>query len=147
MAANKARKGKTLGLAGRVALIACVTAIAGTLMQWTVTPFLLRNSFDRARLQYSYGAAQKMAMLAGDAIVQGDTLHLKELTRRMAQPLPGGEAAILSPDGKVIAGTPRSEAIVSKIDPALVAAGSGVVSSGDRRLGIFPIRENGKTLG
>src|SRR5262245_5850411 len=117
MAANKARKGKTLGLAGRVALIACMTAIAGTLMQWAVTPILLRNSFDRARLQYSYGAAEQLALLAGDAMVQGDTAHLKELTRRMAQPLPGGEAAILSPDGKVVAGTPRAEAVVRKLDP------------------------------
>ena len=99
MAAKKARKGKSLGLAGRVALIACGTAIAATVVQWAITPVLLKNGFDRARLQYSHDAAEQLAGLATSAVKAGDMDQLSVLTNGMGGPLPGGRAAIVTPDG------------------------------------------------
>ncbi|HEY7798530.1 MAG TPA: hypothetical protein VIA80_07195, partial [Hyphomonadaceae bacterium] len=60
MTAKSAKREGKLGLTGRVALIACGTAVAATLMQWIVTPVLLRSQFDNAQLTYASGAAQQL---------------------------------------------------------------------------------------
>ena len=62
---------------------ACGTAIAATLIQCAVTPVLLRNSFERARLQYAHDAAKQLALLAGDNLESGAGEDLEKIVERM----------------------------------------------------------------
>ena len=145
MTARRAGKGKSLGLSGRVALIACGTAIAATIVQWAITPVLLKNSFDRARLQYSYAAAEQLAGLATLAVKAGDVDQLDVLAAEMGSPLPGGRAAIVAPDGRVIAASEGAADLVRSLDPGVFSGGEGALKLGDEMIGFYPIRDGADT--
>ena len=146
MTAKKAKRGKTLGLVGRVALIACGTAIAAILLQWAVTPVLLRNSFERARMQYAHDAAKQLALLAGDDLETGAGEDLEKLVERMGNPLPGGAAAILSLDGKILAANHHGAEIARALDPKRLAQGEAGFSQGPARVGLYPIRQESEVI-
>ncbi|MDP3737334.1 MAG: bifunctional diguanylate cyclase/phosphodiesterase [Hyphomonadaceae bacterium] len=141
------RRGMKLGLAGRVALIACGTAVAATLMQWVVTPVLLRSSFDRARLQYSHDAAQQLALLAGDDMQTGEGTDLEKLVERMGNPLPGGGAAIVGVDGKIIAANKSGAELVRSLGPDRAHLREVAFSRGETRIGIAPIKQDSSVIG
>jgi diguanylate cyclase (GGDEF)-like protein len=141
------RKGMKLGLVGRVALIACGTAVAATLMQWVVTPALLKNQFESARLRYSHDSAQQLALLAGDDLENAAPGALERLVERMGNPLPGGAAAILSPEGKIVAANKHGAEIVHRFGPKGPPLGEGSLIEGEARIGIFPIRSKSQTIG
>jgi diguanylate cyclase (GGDEF)-like protein len=146
MSAKKAKRGKTLGLVGRVALIACGTAIAATLIQWAVTPVLLRNSFERARLQYAHDAAKQLALLAGDDLESGAGEDVEKLVERMGNPLPGGGAAILAPNGKILAANKHGAEIARGLEPGRLAQGEAGFSHGPARVGLYPIRQDSEVV-
>jgi diguanylate cyclase (GGDEF)-like protein len=129
-----------------VALIACGTAIAATLVQWIVTPVLLRNQFDRAQLVYSMTAAQQLALLAGDDLKSGGGVDLENLVERMGNPLPGGGAAIIGLDGKIIAANKQGAAVARSLDPKVIAGSEGALSRGEERIGLYPIRKDSQPI-
>ena len=139
------RKGK-FGLAGRVALIACGTAIAATLMQWIVTPVLLRSQFDNAQLNYAHGAAQQLAMIAGDDMRSGGGEDLEKLVERMANPLPGGGAAIIGLDGKIMAANKKGADAARGLGLKSGQLRELAVVKGDSRIAVYPITENSEPI-
>lgn len=141
------RGGMKLGLAGRVALIACGTAVAATLVQWVVTPLLLRNSFDRARLQYSLNAAEQLALLAGDDMHTGNGQDLEKIVERMGNPLPGGGAAVVGVDGHIIAANKNGAELVRSLGPDRANLRDAAFSRGEMRIGISAIKREGEVIG
>jgi diguanylate cyclase (GGDEF)-like protein len=141
-----AQRAISLGLAGRVALIACGTAIAATLMQWLVTPVLLRNQFERARLQYSHDSAEQLALLAGDDLLTGKGEDLENLVERMGNPLPGGGAAIIGLDGRIIAANKRGAEVARSLGLQPAHLAETVLRRGDAHIGIHPIRRNSEPV-
>jgi diguanylate cyclase (GGDEF)-like protein len=146
MPAEKAKRHGKFGLAGRVALIACGTAIAATLMQWVVTPVLLRSQFDNAQLTYAHSAAQQLALIAGDDMRTGGGEDLEKLVERMANPLPGGGAAIIGLDGRIMAANRKG----AEAARGLALKGGQLrelaVVKGDARIALYPIRENSEPV-
>ncbi len=129
-----------LGLAGRVALIACGTAIAATLMQWVVTPFLLRNTFDSDRLTYVSDAARQLALIVVGPLEQQNQPQVDDLVIKIGESLPDGRAALVGLNGEIISGTPESMSVARSLDPELVASSQGgVVTRGDQLIGVAPI--------
>src|SRR5262249_23687656 len=122
------------------------TAVAATLMQWVVTPILLKNSFERARLQYSHDSAQQLALVAGDDIVSDDGGDLENLVERMGNPLPGGGAAIIGLDGKILHANKHGAEIARNLGDQRTHLTEGAFLKGDARIGIYPIRENSETV-
>jgi diguanylate cyclase (GGDEF)-like protein len=146
-AAKPKKERRSLGLVGRVALIACGTAIAATLVQWIVTPVLLRSQFERSQLAYSVGAAQQLALLAGDDMKTGAGVDLENLVERMGNPLPGGGAAIISPDGKIMAANKRGAAVARSLDlSAISGGGEGGIIRGPERIALYPIRQDSRPV-
>jgi diguanylate cyclase (GGDEF)-like protein len=141
MSAKTAKVSRSgLGLVGRIAWIACGTAIAATLMQWVLTPILLRNQFENAQLQYSHGAAQQLALLAGDILESGEPADLEKLVERMGNPLPGGAAAIVGLDGKILAANKRGAEVARSIGPGPALQGEAAFIRGGARIGVYPVR-------
>lgn len=145
MAAKKAAKRKVFGIAGRVALIACGTAVAATLVQWFVTPILIRNSFDRARLQYARNAAQQLATLAAVPLRSGNTADLQILTEGMGNHLPEGRAALVAPDGRIIAANKGGAELLTSLGAGVLTAGDGAVKQGEEIIGFYPVRDGAGT--
>ncbi|HVY87234.1 MAG TPA: EAL domain-containing protein [Hyphomonadaceae bacterium] len=141
------RKRRRLGLAGRVALIACGTAVAATIVQWVVTPGLLRHQFDAARLNQAHASAEQLALLAGDDIVSDTGADLEKMVERMGNPLPGGGAAILHPDGRIWAANKRGADVAHALTPAGIPKREASFTRGEARIGIYPIRDKSETIG
>jgi diguanylate cyclase (GGDEF)-like protein len=141
------RKRRRLGLAGRVALIACGTAVAATVMQWLVTPSLLKNQFETARLHYSHDSAKQLALLAGDDIADDGGNDLEKIVERMGNPLPGGGAAILYPDGRIMAANKHGAEVVHALTSAGIPKAETVLSRGEARIGVYPIRKDSQIIG
>ncbi len=134
------RAGRGPGLAGRVALIALGAAIAATLAQWIITPILLRNTFDNSRLVYAAGAAQQLATIVVGPIQYGNPGRVGDLARGMADPLPGGEAAVVGLDGVLIGGSDEGLALSRSIDPKTVASlEPRVLKQGETLIGVHPV--------
>ncbi len=149
MPAKTARKGKKLGLAGRVALIAVGAAICATLAQWIITPLLLRNSFDNSRLTYSAGAAEQLALIVVGGLENNNLARVDNLVRSMAKPLPGGEAAIVGMDGAIISATPGAIELARTLDRRLADNPAGsVMKRGESLIGVHPvINSQGEQIG
>jgi diguanylate cyclase (GGDEF)-like protein len=146
--AKPAKRKFRFGLAARVALIGCGAAIVATMAQWTITPLLARNEFKNGQVVYAAGAAQQLAMISADPLKQGDVQRLQGLVHMMAEPLPGGQAAIVRPDGSIIASTDQGGVIVASLRPELIRDGGGsVITRGDQRVGVFPIYQEGRAVG
>ncbi len=143
------RPGKSLGLAGRIALIACATAVAATLIQWVVTPVLLRNQFDNSRLVYASGAARQLALIARAPLESGDIPRIDALVEAMSEPLPGGRAVLVGKDGGIISASRGAEQLAAVVDQKLAGQpGGGVVKIGEELIGVSPILDNaGKQVG
>ena len=84
----KAGRRGGLGLVGRIALIACGTAVAATLIQWVMTPILLRSEFDKGRLVYAAGASQQLALIVRNPLQYKNFSRVQDLTAGMSHPLP-----------------------------------------------------------
>jgi diguanylate cyclase (GGDEF)-like protein len=140
-ARKPARRGG-MGLVGRIALIACGTAIAATLIQWAMTPILLRAEFDKGRLVYAAGASQQLALIVRNPLRYKNIPRVQDLTAGMSHPLPGGKAAIVGLDGALIAASPGGEALVR---PTTIALGAnprgGVERRGGDLIGVYPVTD------
>jgi diguanylate cyclase (GGDEF)-like protein len=146
MTAKTAKREGKLGLAGRVALIACGTAVAATLMQWIVTPVLLRSQFDNAQLTYASGAAQQLALIAGDDMRTGDGADLENLVERMANPLPGGGAAIIGLDGRIMAANRKGAAVARGLGLKADQLRKFAIVQGNSRIALYPVTEKSEPI-
>ena len=135
------RQGKRrLGLAGRVALIALGAALLVNAAQWVATPLLLRNAFDGARLNYANGAAEQLALIVVGPFQYNNLSRVDDLTKGMAKPLPGGEAAIVGLRGEIVGSTPGGVALARTLDLKLAdRPGGAVIQNGDAMIGLQPI--------
>jgi diguanylate cyclase (GGDEF)-like protein len=146
MPAESAKRDVKFGLAGRVAFIACGTAVAATLMQWIVTPVLLRSQFDNAQLTYASGAAQQLALIAGDDMRTGQGEDLENLVERMANPLPGGGAAIIGLDGGILAANKKGAEVARGLGLKGGQLRQQAVLQGDARIALYPVTKNSEPI-
>ncbi len=144
-----AKAGKKLGLAGRVALIALGAAVLVNVVQWVVTPILLRNSFDNARLTYANGAAEQLALIVVGPFQYNNLQRVDELTKGMAKPLPGGEAAIVDATGAIIGSTAGGAHLARTFDLKLAdKPGGAIIQQGETFIGLQPVIDrNGQRIG
>ena len=131
---------RRLGLAGRVALIALGAAVLVNLVQWIVTPIMLRNTFDQSRRVYASGAAEQLALIVVGPFQYNNPSRVDDLTKGMAKPLPGGEAIIIDTAGAVIGSTAGGKALLGAVDIKFAdKPGGAVVQHGDTMIGLQPI--------
>lgn len=137
----QSRSGKRrLGLAGRVALIALGAALLVNVVQWIATPILLRNTFDQSRRVYTNGAAEQLALIVVGPFQYNNLSRVDDLTKGMAKPLPGGEAAIVGLQGEIIGSTPGGVQLARTLDLTLAdKPGGTVIQHGDAMIGLQPI--------
>ncbi len=145
-AKKRSRRGFRLGLAGRVALIGCGAAITATLAQWILTPVLAQKTFENARLVYAAGAAQQLALIAEQPLETKDEARLGDLVAMMSAPLPGGNAAVIDLNGRIIAATPGAGGVVAMLDPALIRGQGAILARGGDRIGVYPIKSENRTV-
>lgn len=144
-----ARRG--LGLAGRVALIACGAVIAATLAQWIMTPILAqgeirsqREGATRAAVALFAGAARPY--LSGELPAGYETLD--SMSAQIGSGMPKGQSLLYSPEWEL-----QSQGGATAAPPpvghlrTLAAQPGRVVRFGQRFYAAQPIREGASVLG
>jgi diguanylate cyclase (GGDEF)-like protein len=145
---SQKRRKFRLGLAGRVALIACASAVVATLAQWVSTPIMMRNEFEQARLVYAASAAEQLATIVAAPAARADEQRLQELVDMMAAPLPFGQAAFIAPDGHVLAASAGAATYYRSLEPDLTkTAGRVARIRGRARLSLHPVIVDGQRIG
>ncbi len=91
-----------LGLAGRVVLIACASAVAATLAQWIATPILMRGDYEKLRLKAVTTLAVTLATASQTSMGETGADDRLTLTAAVAAAVPDGVAAIYDSSGVLI---------------------------------------------
>jgi diguanylate cyclase (GGDEF)-like protein len=97
--------GLKLGLAIRVAVIACATAVSVTLAQWLITPILVKHRLEDLRAEYAANAAPRLASFTATRIGGGRREDVDEMVGVIAGPMIGSEAAVIDTAGRLVVGS------------------------------------------
>jgi diguanylate cyclase (GGDEF)-like protein len=152
MSAKTAKPDGKFGLAGRVALIACGAAIAATVAQWVITPFMAQNEVRVQRETATQAAATVLAGAAtpyftGELPVDHETLD--GLSVPLGNGMPDGQA-LLYDSGWALrskGGDPAPLPSTAQLKALAAQSTATVVQWGERFYATRPIQRGEQVLG
>lgn len=146
--AEKPRRKRQLGLAGRVALIALGAAILATLAQWVATPLMAQKEVRTQRTIAVTSAANLLADVSRLHAQAGHWNEIRELIKVLSTGLPDGQSAVYDPSWNLL-GKNGSARDLPDIDTlkSLARDPSAILDNGSSVHAVRPIKTHEGVVG